>query len=313
MLSMKVKIRQPAIDVHNDIYLQTIDNEKSIVVNFEALLSIDGSTTNTGVGILRKSDGALAYSCSFEREEGETPVQYKVRLKRAIDTILSKNPAINLVVYEEPFVGYATAAKNLFMLRTFVEELVVENEPKYDYLKHFEYNNLAWKKGFLAPEKVPSGTEAQKKAVRHKLETYMPYLKEVTQDEIDAISMGMVIAKVVKTDGEQALTAKKKAHPFKYNIQFLGAEDDDIVIDEVVEYFEGPKYLFENGILWTEISGTANFDKHVYNSMGEDDKVVIVKFDSNHHGDLILKHKIGNLACEYPNIYAVVWRKSRKN
>ena len=62
----------------------------------------------------------------------------------------------------------------------------------------------------------------------------------------------------------------------------------------------------------TEINGTVNFEKHIYSSMGSDDKVLIIKFPSSTHGDVILKHKIGNLSYEYSYIYAVVWRKARK-
>ena len=141
------------------------------MVQSHSILSIDGSTSKTGVGILRESDGALCYSLCFEREkdDGETPVQYKVRLKRAIKSIMEKNTLITKIFYEEPFVGHITSVANLMMLRTFVEEMIFENEPQFDYVKHKEINNLRWKKLFLAPTKVPSGTDNQKAAIKEKL------------------------------------------------------------------------------------------------------------------------------------------------
>ena len=84
---MKVTIRQPDIDLNGNIVMRQI-GDNDISVGVDAIMAIDGSTTNTGVGILRKSDGALFYSCSFAREKDETPVQYKVRLKKFIHNIL---------------------------------------------------------------------------------------------------------------------------------------------------------------------------------------------------------------------------------
>lgn len=310
---MKLIIRQPDVDANNKFVMRDLA-EPTVSVNAEAVMSIDGSTDNTGIGILRKSDGALFYSCSLSREDkkGETPVQYKVRLKREVEKILRTNPLITTIFYEEPFIGYASAVKNLMMLRTFVEEIIVEHEPDYDYIKHSEINNLRWKKEFLAPMKVPSGTENQKAAVRAKLINTQPYLATITQDEVDAISMGYIAIVKIHAGTADTLESKKKIHPFQYNIQFFGADDDDFMLQDFIEYYKCPESLLSNGITITEINGTMNFDKHVYKTMGTDDKVVIVKFSSKHHGDIILKHKIGNLACEYDYIYAVVWRKSRK-
>ena len=308
---MKVTLRKPDIDLQGNIVMRNI-KEEDLIVAGDAIMSIDGSTTNTGVGILRKSDGALYYSCSFAREDGETPVQYKVRLKRFINNILFRNNMIDTVYYEEPFIGYAEAAKNLLMLRTFIEELIVENEPDYNYLKHIEVNNMKWKRMFLAPDKCPSGTDLQKAAVRKKLETFMPYLKVVTQDEIDAICLGFVATVHIKDGTDEELQSKKKAHAFQYNIEFIGADCDDNMITEFADTYSGPKQIMQNGITLTEINGTTNFDKHVYQSMGSDDKILIVKFSSKHHGNLVLKYRIGHLAANFDYLYAVVWRKARK-
>ena len=308
---MKVTLRRPDIDLQGNIVMREI-KEDDLIVAGDAIMSIDGSTKNTGVGILRKSDGALFYSCSFTREDGETPVQYKVRLKRFINNILFRNNMIDTIYYEEPFIGYAEAAKNLLMLRTFVEEIIVENEPNYDYIKHTEVNNMKWKRLFLAPDKCPAGTELQKEAVRKKLESFMPYLKVVSQDEIDAICMGFIATVQLRNGTEDSLESKKKIHAFQYNIKFIGADSDDDMLTEFYDTYSGPKQLLQNGIFLTEVNSTTNFDKHVYQSMGQEDKVLIIKFNSNHHGNLILKHRLGSLSATYEYLYAVVWRKSRK-
>ena len=227
--------------------------------------------------------------------------------------LLKSNVMLDTVYYEEPFIGYAEAAKNLLMLRTFLEELIVENEPELDYIKHFEINNMKWKKLFLAPDKCPAGTSLQKEAVRKKLEGYMPFLNVVTQDEIDAISMGFVAAAKLNDGESDELESKKKVHPFKYNIQFIGADKDDDMFVELFDICKCPQIVMSNGILFTIMSNIANFDKHVYQNMGSDDKLLIVRFNSGSHGDLVLRHKIGRLAADYDYIYAIVWRKSRKD
>lgn len=307
---MITRIKRPEI-VNNQIKLTNTPLEY-VQVTEPAILAIDGSTSNTGVAILREKDGAMFYVAAFSREKGETPVQYKVRLKRQIHDILVRNMLIGKIYYEEPFVGYATAAPNLFMLRTFVEEIIVENEPQFDYLYHTEVNNKKWKRLFLAPEKCPTGTEAEKAAVRKKLEGFLPFMKDCTQDEVDATCLGFVACTSLKNGTGDELETKKKAHPFKYNIEFIGADNDDDMCQELLEVYSGPRKLLEEGISFTTIKGTSDFDKHVYKTMGSDDRVLVIKFDSQKHANLILEHRIGALAAQYECIYAIVWRKSRK-
>lgn len=312
---MKLTIREPRMLQNGGIIMTEVSLEDIKVDNY-SILSIDGSTTNSGLAIHREYDGALLYSIKATRDSsGETPVHYKIRLKRAVMDILKRNKYITQVYYEEPVIANITAVANLFMLRTFVEEMIIENEPDFDYIKHYEISNMRWKKEFLAPDKVPQGTDNQKKAVRAKMEGYLPFLNAVSQDEIDAICMGWVATQYMRDDkgGGEALKSKKKAKPFKYNIEFIGADEDDNMLVELWDIYKGPKKLLENGISFTEIDRKTNFDKHVYDTMGaEDDKLLIIKFSSKHHGDLILKHKVGNLSAQYEYLYALVWRVTRK-
>lgn len=311
--NLKIKVSMPYQELDGEIKLKEIGID-DIMVQSHSIISIDGSTSETGVAILRESDGALCYSICFEREKsnGETPVQYKVRLKRAVKSIVERNRLITKIFYEEPFVGHITSVANLMMLRTFVEEMIFENEPRFDYITHREINNLRWKRLFLQPTKVPSGTENQKAAIKEKLLSFLPFLKDVTQDEIDAIAMGFVACLHIKEGTEEDLESKKKQRPFKYNIRFIGAHEDEGMLDIFSSVYDGPARLLENGLSLTEVKGTANFDRHVYQTMGPEDKVIVVKFNSDKHGHLILKHRIGELASTYPYLYAVIWRKTRK-
>lgn len=308
---MITKIKRP--DIKDNSYTLAYTPLDRVQVTENAIISIDGSTSNTGLAILREKDGALFYSCSFTREKdkGETPVQYKVRLKRAVNEILKNNLLISKIYYEAPFIGYATAAPNLFMLRTFVEELIVENEPQFDYIYHIEVNNKKWKKIFLAPDKCPSNTELEKEAVRRKLEAYLPFVKDITQDEVDAIALGFVACTSLQ-NGTQDDLETKKVRPFKYNISFIGANSDDEMCMEFYNTYSGPKHLLDEGVCFSEIKGTSDFDKHVYKQMGQNDKVLVIKFNSDKHANLILQHKLGSLAAQFSYLYAIVWRKTRK-
>jgi hypothetical protein len=311
---MKFTVRRPQQIQDGSLVMMDCTLE-DICVQQYAILSIDGSTSNSGLAIMRESDGALMYSmCATRDSNGETPVHYKIRLKRQVADILRRNKYITQVMYEEPVVANITAVANLFMLRAFMEELIIENEPEFDYLKYYEVPNMKWKKEFLAPDKIPSGSENQKKAVRAKLESGLPFLNKVTQDEIDAICMGYVACTYLKDGrGAEELESKKKVRPFKYNSLFIGANSDDDMLVEFADMYNGPKKLLENGISFTEIDGKTNFEKHIYQTMGQDDdKILIIKFSSKHHGNVILEHRIGNLSAQYDYIYAVVWRVTRK-
>ena len=311
---MKFTVRRPQQSQGGGIIMMNCALE-DINVQQYAILSIDGSTSNSGLAILRESDGALMYSmCATRDDSGETPVHYKIRLKRQVADILRRNKYIQQVYYEEPVVANITSVANLFMLRTFIEEMIIESEPEFDYIKHYEISNMRWKKLFLAPDKVPTGTENQKKAVRNKVELSLPFLNKVTQDEIDAICMGYVTCVHLINGGEaEELESKKKVRPFKYNVNFIGADKDDDMLTEFYDVYNGPEKLLENGISFTEIKGKTDFEKHIYQTMGhDDDKILIIKFSSKHHGNIVLQHKIGQLAAQYDYIYAIVWRVTRK-
>ena len=238
---MKFTVRRPQHIQGGGIIMMECALE-DINVQQYAILSIDGSTSNSGLAILRESDGALMYSmCATRDASGDTPVHYKIRLKRQVADILRRNKYIQQVYYEEPVIANITAVSNLFMLRSFIEEMIIENEPEFDYIKHYEISNMKWKRLFLAPDKVPSGTENQKKAVRAKVEQGLPFLNKVTQDEIDAICMGYVACTTLKEGGSgEDLQSKKKVRPFKFNSVFIGADTDDNMLTEFYDIYNGP-------------------------------------------------------------------------
>lgn len=309
---MLVTTRLVSVNAQNEIALIPYEYDK-LVINFPCIMSIDGSTNNTGVALLRESDGAICASMAFKRENADTPVAYKVRLKKAIQSILEHNSNIRNIFYEEPFIEYVEAAKSLLMLRTFIEEIKVENEPYFDYLNYKEINNKKWKKLFLEPQVCNGSSELQKKMVRDKLIAALPYLKDISQDEVDAIAMGFVAVTKLRHGEAEELESKKKVKPFQYEVMFIGGDDDEVMLQELYDCYNGPRELLSNGINIVNLGNSRQwFDERVYESIGNEDKLAILKFPSNKHGNIILKYKIGPLAATYQTLYAVVWRKTRK-
>ena len=287
-------------------------------VNFSdiGIMAIDGSTSSTGIAIFGQSDCSIQYIINIVRQKGEEPVRYKLRLKKFVNEILKDNRNIQQVYYEEPVIDNIAAVKNLFMLRSFIDEMIIENEPDLNYLKHYEISNMRWKKQFLLPNKVPLGSENQKKAVRDKLLEGLPFLCNITQDEVDAICLGFVVTRHIMYgdsggDAEE-LTSKKKVKRFKYNVQFIPADDEEDAIVAFGDVYEGPLYILQNGICITSLGNRENFDKHIFEEMGEEDKILIIKFDPAHHGNVVLQYRIGNLVGFADYMFAVVWRRTRK-
>jgi len=210
---MKIRILMPMYDsINNKVVINEVKPEE-VKLNERAIMAIDGSSTNSGIAIMRESDGAIMYTMRISRENEETVVQYKVKLKKLIKVILGNNILITQTYYEEPVVANIASVKALFTLRTFMEEIILEEEPKFDYLQHYEVSNMRWKKELLAPEKVPRGTEMQKKAVHDKLVNALPFLSCVSQDELDAIGLGFTAVKFIMQGSsiKEELVSQKKA------------------------------------------------------------------------------------------------------
>lgn len=289
------------------------DNLNVVRFSENVLMAIDGSTTCTGVAFMRKSDGAYCGSIAFIHEKTESAVEYKVEWKKALHQIFRQTVGVlKDVVYEEPFIRYANAAKNLLMLRTSVEELIAENKNELGYLEYSEVANGKWKKLFLAPAKVPSGTEAQKAAVREKILSSLPFMASVTQDECDATGLGFVTAVETASGRGENLKSHKKIRPFQYNVEFYGAEDDEGAFEAIVEHTKAPHKITTEGFGFTAMDRYKQLDEMVCSAIGESDTAQIIRMPSKICGNLALKYKIADLVQEFPYIYIVAWRKVRK-
>lgn len=308
---MILKVRTPAYDKDGNIVMADIAPNRVSVLN-SALIAIDGSTTNSGITVIELNTVNVLYTMSLAKEDGETPVEYKIKFKDVIFQLLRTFRNIKRVYYEEPTLQYAPAIPVLMSLRTSVEEILTENKEILPDVSLAYINNKRWKHLFLRPEKVPGNTEDDKKAVRRKLESMMPCMKTVTQDEIDSTCLGIVAANnLLDGNEDEDIESKKKAKPFLYYAEYCGADSDEEALYEV-EYLKIPKKVIENGIEIIDLGNREKFDKKIYESMGQSDMLLCIRFPSDKHGDIVLKNKLGGLTKQFDYIYAFVWRKSRK-
>lgn len=290
-------------------------------------ISIDGSTTITGISYIDSNTANIigttaCYRGKDESGKEENFVKYKVQLKQFIKRLIDANiNRVKYVDYEEPFIGYVESSKVLMSLRTSVPELIEENEPLYNGFVFSEINNQLWKRLWLEPIPVPSGTDNQKRAVKDKIIGIIPSMKICEQDEIDATCMGYVTTRSRLSNGGLELKRNKPSKPFKYNIAFIGVEEgghvgEEVMLDELsntIESAKVPKRVIENGIKIVELNGYGLFEKHVYTNMSDDDKLLILGFNNNKYINVIIENNVSWMIDNYEKIYALVWRVSRKS
>lgn len=108
-----------------------------------------------------------------------------------------------------------------------------------------------------------------------------------------------------------SVKANKKVKPFNFEVRFMGGDSDDC-LEDLFELYTGPQKILENGLSMVELGRREKFEQCVYNTIGSEDKVGIIKFESQRHGNVVLQYKIGALAAQYEYIYAIVWRTHRK-
>lgn len=305
-------------------------------------IGIDGSSSNTGIGIMSEQEG-LACTIACTRDSGkkkEDAVEYKLALKKEIEAILLNcKDHIKYIWYEEPFIGYAESSSVLMMIRSTVKEILVEHKDILGDIKYTEVNNKRWKKIFLESRnsRLPSNkgtfnslSEAEKAAVAAVLspklvnDNLYDLTCSVTQDEFDAC--GIVSAGFYALRNNLSLESQKAVHKFKYETVFelydLTPEEteEDIVqsLDETVGQYNIPSRVVENGITIRQLNGRKLFSNIVYETMGEDDKLLILVYRADKYANVLLtdctqQDIIDNIR---PNtiqtMVVYVWRKNRK-
>ena len=302
------------------------------------LIAIDGSSSRTGIAIINFDTCSLVGTLAVERDKknNEDFVEYKIKLKTLFKKLMDDNlSSIKYMFYEEPFIGFSSATQVLMAIAPTIREIKIENAPKFDAIEFKEVNNQKWKKIFLAPDKVPNGSDNQKVAVQQRVFKMFGSMVTTeangvskllfTEDECDAVGLGIACLKTLKTgyDADELLS-KKKPKPFKYHIQYMTAvaEDEDeaeqIALETImncVSDWRIPQKVMDNGVAVETLNGRGAFDKHVYETMGNEDKLVLLIFHGGKYVDSIIKNGRNDLCRNYADneyIMAVVWRNTRK-
>ena len=296
-------------------------------------IGIDGSSSNTGLGIMNKTGGLLG-TAALGRTKGEDFIQYKLSLQAELAHILlACKDKITHIWYEEPFVGYINAAEVLMAIRTTVKEIIYAH-PELKHITYKEVNNKRWKKIFLEQHgsQLPTGgSSAEKKAIADILSKRLVYDNLynaeccVTQDEMDAA--GLVYAGWYGEKEGVRLESKKPIYKFKFNIAFeiFDATTEEVeqnialTLYDASKEYKIPGKVLDNGVTIKVLSGRKLFDNIVYETMEDNDKLLVFIYDATKYANILFKYgaeqgitnQIQNFG-DGQTIAAYVWRKSRK-
>lgn len=300
---MEIKLVNYSGNGYNDV--------NDILVSNKAILAIDGSTSITGICLLDVNTKSLIARARVIRDEiHESPVRYKLALKDFVYQLLVKFPNIQIISYEEPVIYHASAVKNLFMLRTFVEELIIEHEPDLNYIQHFEVANTRWKKIFLYPDKMKNKTDEDKQAVNEKVKRIYNIGGDLDLNESDAIGLGYATVEILNGEKNFELESKKKPTKFQYNIEFTTEDEVGAIQDIEFDKYGIPEKIIDNGIEFRELGNKDKLEDKIYTELQNADFVLVLCFDITKHGDIAMKYGLSNL--DTNEVKAIVWRKTRK-
>lgn len=293
-----------------------------IRVGGESLIAIDASTNNTGVCIIRNAyfkdgnlmDGQIEYSISMKRGKGLDAIEYKVEFKQLMKELLSNSTVrenVRYIVQEAPFISAMKETSSVLLsLRTSIPELLIENKAEFkNNYEYHELNNKAWKKRLFAPDKCPNNSELEKAIARVKVSNICSLFETLSQDEVDAAGIGIASTRMLAC-GEE-LKEKQRISKFKYNIEFIGAFDIEDAFEEISN-MNIPDEVIRNGAEIMRLPSNGNIEKKIYETMGQEDKLLVFEFTAKNGGNLILKYRLRELADESEKMYGVVWREKRK-
>ena len=286
---------------------------QDISIADKAIIAIDASTATTGVCLLDLKTAKPLYSISMKRGKDTNAVEYKVQFKELICDMLLKNRSIyrnvRQIVQEEPFMsGMKTTVAVLMSLRTSIPEILVEHKDLLNEFEYYEINNKTWKKKFFAPDKCPNNSQVEKAMAKAKLTAKYPVFTGLTQDEVDAASLGIVACGLLCSG--QGLKDKVIARPFKYKLEFIGANTLEEAILELSE--KVPKELVGTEVRTFDVTARGNLEKKIYSEMGSDDIVLMFQFNERTAGNLILQYHLTPLLDDGEYIFGAVWRANRK-
>lgn len=286
--------------------LTELDNIESIKLAEECVLGID-CASHTGLSIISLQEGTPLYSLYITRGTKDSKVRYKIGLKRVLKQLLYQCPEIKYIAYEEPYMRKFGVAESLLTFKTLLEEIIIEEEPKLDYIQCMMMPNKTWKKTLLG--KLPqSNSKVEKSLITQYITNIYPMYADVSQDERDALGIAITLRKHII--GDIKIVRKKKVRAFKYEIQFIEGTRLDEVVTHKLPTNLIPDKVRANGIITGKLIKNADINKKIYRLMTEDDKVIVLEMKTKNVPQLIEAYNLGEIST--PNLYAVVWRKNRK-
>jgi hypothetical protein len=293
--------------------VELVENLSDIELKEPGFISIDCSSTNTGITFMSRS-ARIYGTASYKRSYKETAVEYKLKLKEELEIML-KNHLIGDTWYEAPVIGHASAVPALYMLASTVDEIKIEQ--KYGFTPHV-ISNSTWKKllfqlgeGRFGSEKYSKDTEKVKKEIQERVSLILGIsVEDISEDEFDSVGMALVVSNY---EDKRQLDQSKKPTKFAFNAEFYYSDSEEEFLNEVVDddfIKRLPKGVVKN-VTIVDVSGRQDVEKRIYKAMVGEDSIYVFKFPSNSHGDIQLKYKVKADRFERKWLFMVVTRKNR--
>lgn len=305
---MKVVYRE--ISIVNKSRVCNIVEHPDFSLGREVVMSVDCSSSNTGISIIDLETKEPLYSISIKPGDSSFVIYKRELYKIYLELVHGFN--IKNFIYEEPFIGHIQAVEKLMMLKALPMDLEMEMMDEGKEFKVEFINNQAWKKRFLAPLKVPKGTKAQKEATRVRARRVFGELleKKLTEDEIDSIAIGFIWAILRGKESEKELVSREFIRKFDYEAHFLCGDS----VEEALEWGMDviPKVVMDNGIVFSKATCNS-FDKEVKELIGNEDRAGIIQFNKGKYANKILEYEVYDiLEQDGEFMYAIVYRSKRK-
>jgi hypothetical protein len=267
----------------------------------EYVLGFDGSGSSSGICILSLC-GTYGFVCRAskigcaERHHEQVLAAYKLAVQKLLVDFIARYDIKN-AAYEEPFIGFSSSVKALYLMASVLNEIVVG----YDFeLRVIGVNNKRWKKNFVGS--VKGNSETQKRAVRDKAISLVPALEALDKrffDGTDAFGIATYLAGCVRVGRIDDMKSKGKARPFGYDVTLFGGE-------KPVEELAILKRAEE--VIVMEISEKKCFNTLVFANLRRHNDALVLYFQTGVFGNIVLKYNGGALAKENAVLTAVVTR-----
>lgn len=316
--------------------INSIDTIDAIEVNKDVIISIDGGSTNTGISIFSIQGKEALYSLRvYNNNIGDDKLlRFKLEFKDLVLGLITKlGDNLKGIYYEEPYLGYASAVKPLYLLESTIPELKLEHKDLKCLVYH-TINNKVWKrnlfmlfKDILVDDKyLDDKAKIRKCLLRH----YINYkgMDKLQQDIYDSLGLGLVVVNCLESNTMDLILPKRKVSNYKYkatDVTDIVANrlNGEVDIDKLLLYIKSNykslginKKVADYGKikhLDTDKRGKRYLDVDLRVRESMLDNSMCIYFSENVDSNILLKYNLKRVKDTYGYICLLFHRCSYKN